>query len=131
MVGTKISFMEYTGKQLSALVNLGMAMAAADGRIADEEKAAIGLELVKFGVTADDVTNLILAAQLMSPADALITISAMNNEQKKYATGYLAVIMVADGEIADSEIKLWKLICALGSFPTMTIEEALNFWKNN
>lgn len=123
--------MTYTGKQLSALVNLGMAMAAADGRIADEEKVAMSLELVKFGVTTDEVTDLLTAAQAMSSADALITLSAMTDGQKKYATGYLAAIMAADGEIADSEVKLWQLISTLGSFPTMTIKEALLFWKNN
>lgn len=123
--------MEYTRKQLAALVNLGVAMATADGKVTNEETAAISLELVKFGVTTNEVAMLLKTAQTMSPADALITISSMSNEQKKYATGYLAVIMASDGEIADSEVKLWQLICGLGSFPAMTIEEALNFWKNN
>lgn len=123
--------MEYTGKQLSALVKLGVAMASADGKVADEETFAISAELAKFGVTANEVMMLLKGAKEMSPADALTIISAMNSEQKKYATGYLAVIMVSDGEIADSETKLWQLICALGGFPAMTLEEALNFWKNN
>ena len=124
-------FIWYTRKQLAALVNLGVAMATADGKVTNEETAAISLELVKFGVTTNEVAMLLKTAQTMSPADALITISSMSNEQKKYATGYLAVIMASDGEIADSEVKLWQLICGLGSFPAMTIEEALNFWKNN
>ena len=123
--------MEFNGKQLSALVKLGIAMAAADGRIADEENVAISFELAKFGVSVDEAGDLLATAQAMSPADALITISALNNEQKKYATGYLAAIMAADGEIADSEVKLWQLICTLGGFPSMNIRDALLFWKNN
>lgn len=113
------------------MVKLGVAMASADGKVANEETSAISAELVKFGVTPNEVVLLLKGAKEMSPADALTIISTMNNEQKKYVTGYLAVIMVSDGEIADSETKLWQLICALGSFPAMTLEDALNFWKNN
>lgn len=126
-----ILIMEFNGQQLSAMVKLGVAMASADGKVANEETSAISAELVKFGVTPNEVVLLLKGAKEMSPADALTIISTMNNEQKKYVTGYLAVIMVSDGEIADSETKLWQLICALGSFPAMTLEDALNFWKNN
>lgn len=39
--------------------------------------------------------------------------------------------MLSDGDIDDSELKLWKLTCALANFPTMTIGEAIEFWRNN
>lgn len=55
----------------------------------------------------------------------------MNQEQKKYVTGYLATIMAADGEIADSEVTLWRLISTLANLPAMNIGEAITFWKNN
>ena len=40
--------MTYSGQQLAALVKMGISMAAADGRFADEEKIAIVMELANF-----------------------------------------------------------------------------------
>lgn len=123
--------MTLNGKELAAMVNLGVAMAQADGHVDDVEKTAIAFELTNFGVTGDDATSILAGAAAMSPADAISVLSAMSSEQKKYATGYLATIMASDGNIADAEVKLWQLICTLASFPTMTIAEALTFWKNH
>lgn len=60
---------------------------------------------------------------------AIAVISAMNQEQKKYVTGYLATIMAADGEIADSEVSLWRLISTLANLPAMNIGEAITFGR--
>lgn len=123
--------MKFTNKQISALINLGSAMANADGRVVDVESAVMGFELHQLGVTPDVVLDVYTAAAEMSNVDALTTLSAMTDDQKKYATGFLAAIMVSDGDIDDSETKLWQLICTLGDFPKMTLEEALQFWDNN
>ncbi len=122
--------MNYSGKQLAALVKLGMAMAQADGHVDQTEMVAIASELCNFGVVEDDVSKILDFATVMDISDAIVTMSTMNVEQKKYATGYLAAIMAADGEIADSEVKMWKLICTLASFPTMSFHEALIFWTS-
>ena len=123
--------MKYNAEQLAALVNLGIKIATADGKVVHEEIAAISSELKKLGVTEDKLDDLFAAADSMSPIDALITISKMNEEKKRYATGFLAVIIAADGEIADSELKQWQLMCTLGGFPPVTMADALLFWKNN
>lgn len=122
--------MTLKGRQLAALVNLGLAMAAADGRLADEENVAMCLELEKFGVKEDDLEKLFAIAQTMSNTEAITIISAMTDEQKKHASGFLAAIMVADGNIDISEAKLWALICVLGQLPSMTIKEAISFWNS-
>lgn len=119
------------GKQLSALVKMGVAMAMADGKVEEVEKAAIAFELVKFGVKGNDAAVIISNSQIMDASDAIATLSNMTNEQKKYATGYLAAIMASDGDVDPSEVKLWQVICTLSSFPTMNIHEALLFWNNN
>lgn len=106
-------------------------MAAADGRFADEETIAIVMELANFGVSQNQAESLLVAAQLMDVSEAFSTLSSMTNEQKKYATGYLAVIMASDGDIADSEVKMWQLICTLSNFPSMNIREALDFWNQH
>lgn len=123
--------MTYSGIQLSALVKLGLAMAQADGNVDQNEQKAIAFELCNFGIDASKAPTILAAAAAMDATDALVTIAGMTAEQKKYATGYLAAIMAADGNISDSEVKLWQLICTLASFPTMTIREALNFWTNH
>ena len=123
--------MKYTGKELTALLKMGVAMAAADGKLAEEERVVLVGDLLTFGVTTEDAQLLLKNSQDMTPAEAIIVLSNMNNEQKKYATAYLAVIMASDGEIADSEITLWKMVSTLCNFPTMTVFEALDFWANN
>lgn len=123
--------MNYNGKQLAALVKLGLAMAQADCHVDDVEQEAIASELKNFGVDVSDCAVILANAATMSAADAIGTLASMTLEQKKYATGYLAVIMAADGEIADSEVKLWQLISTLASFPTMNIQEALAFWTSH
>ena len=106
-------------------------MALADGKVEETEKAAIAIELVKFGVTSNQATQIINNSQSMDASDALETLAGMNTEQKKYATGYLAAVMASDGNIDPSEIKMWQLICTLSAFPTMNIGEALSFWKEH
>ena len=106
-------------------------MAAADGRIADEEKVALVMELANFGVSSDQAQGLLASAQAMDAGHAFSVLSTMSSEQKKYATGYLAVIMASDGEIADSEVKMWQLICTLSSFPIMNFRDAMSFWNEH
>lgn len=123
--------MTLNGKQLSALVKMGVAMALADGKVEEVEKVAIAMELVKFGVSNNEAESIINESQTMDVSDAIATLSCMTTEQKKYATGYLAIIMASDRDIDPSEVKLWQLICTLSNFPTMNIGEALTFWKNH
>lgn len=123
--------MTFTGKELSAILKMGISMAAADGKFADEEKAAICLELLKFGVSKNQFEQLLNNAEVMEASEAFAAIANMNDVQKKYVTGYLAFIMASDGDIADSEVKMWQLISSLACLPNMTMQEALTFWKNH
>ena len=123
--------MEITGKELTAMVKMAFTMAAADGKFVDEEKAIITLGIAEFGLGREEIIGCVKSAERMDPAEALQVLSAMNTNQKKYATGFLAAVMTADGDIADSEVKIWQLICTLTNCPTMSVAEALSFWKNN
>lgn len=123
--------MEFSGKELSALVKMGVAMAAADGKLADEEKAAIVLGMAEFGLDEEAVKAHLALAKSMTPVQALSILTAMGTPQQKFATGFLATVMVSDGDIDDSEVKLWQLVCTLCGFPTMTIAEAVEFWRTH
>lgn len=123
--------MKYTGVELAAIVKLANAMTMADGKVANEEIAAMVLELAKFGIDENAAKGILAAADAMNYGHAVAVVSAMNLEQKKYVTGYLALIMASDGEIAPSELSLWQLLSTLAQLPTMTVGEALLFWKNH
>ncbi len=123
--------MNYSGKELAALVNIGIVMAAADGHFDDSEKSAIINELKNFGVNGVQAAALLVKSKELQAGEAILTLASMNDEQKKYACGYLAAIMIADCDIDDSEVKLWKLVSTLASFPTMSIGDALAFWGTN
>lgn len=123
--------MKYTGIELSAIVKLANAMVMADGKVANEEIAAMSIELAKFGVDGNAAKSIIGAADAMEYGHAVAVVAAMNLEQKKYVTGYLAFIMAADGEIAATEVSMWQLLSTLAQLPTMTVAEALLFWNNH
>ena len=123
--------MTYNGQQLAALVKLGLAMAQADGHVDQIEQVAIASELRSFGIDETNAAAILASAALMDAAEAIGIMANLTVEQKKYATGYLAAIMAADGEIADAEVKLWQLVGTLASFPTMNIQEALTFWTHH
>ena len=123
--------MTFKGRELVAIVKMAMAIATADERFVDEEKAAILLELIRFGVTKSQIESLMIKVRDMPASESLLVIAAMDDEQKKYVTGYLASIIVVDGEVDDSEVKMWQLISELADLPYMTIAEAVKFWQNH
>lgn len=123
--------MQFNGLELSAIVKLAKAMVAVDGKVEKSELSVMALEMVKFGVNPDAGMDFWNLADALDFGHAIAVISAMNQEQKKYVTGYLATIMAADGKIADSEVTLWRLISTLANLPAMNIGEAITFWKNN
>ena len=123
--------MTFNELQMIAIAKLAKAMIAADGKVEKAELAAMALEFTRFGVSPDALDRILSNADSMESGTAISIISLMNEAQKKYVTGYLAFIMAADGEVADTKVSMWSLISKLANLPTMTIGQALAFWKNN
>ncbi|MDY4625868.1 MAG: TerB family tellurite resistance protein [Prevotella sp.] len=123
--------MTFNELQMIAIAKLAKAMIAADGKVEQAELTAMAIEFTKFGVSKDALSRILSNADSMESGTAIAIVSLMNEAQKKYVTGYLAFIMAADGEIADSEVAMWSLISTLATLPTMTIGQALAFWKDN
>ena len=123
--------MQFTGKELAALLKMGITMAGADGKFLDSEKAALTLGMAEFGLDTKAIAAETIIADAMTPVQALSILAALDPSQQKFATGFLASIMVSDGEVHDSEVKLWQLVCALCGFPTMSIAQALAFWSTH
>jgi uncharacterized membrane protein YebE (DUF533 family) len=116
--------------EFAAIVKLAIAMAGADGIVAENEKKAIALELARFGVSETDLPLLLATAQAMKPTDELMIVNNMNNEQKKYVAAFLGALMTVDGEIAEDEMKLWRLTSTLCGLPTMNVAEAIHYMAN-
>ena len=122
--------MTFEREQLSAIAVLAIAMSVADGCVAHNEVYAISLELANLNDDPQEVSLAMALAKTMGQDRALSIIRQMDLERKKYITGFLASIMAADGNIDDSEIKMWSLISYLADLPPMTVGEAITFWAS-
>lgn len=123
--------MKLSGLQLAAILKAGIIMVLADGKVQPQEMLVLTHELRNFNVSEKEVQTLLEAAETMDSGIMLATLNSLDTHIQKYVAGYLATIMVSDGDIDDTEMKMWKLTCTLAGFPTMTLKEALDYWKSN
>ena len=125
--------MQFSAKEMAAILKAAKMMAMADGMMTSDEKNVIKRDLASFGIKIDTLESIAIEhkADNMEGCEIISTLSNMTIEQKKYACGYLAAVMVADGEIDEKEQKLWSLLSLLANFPTMTIGEAVTYWQEN
>jgi len=120
----------FSENELTAIVRMAKAMAAADGKIDAKELILIAGELASFA-SGIDGSRILDSSDNMSADEALRILNRLTPEEKKYVCGYLAAISTADGNVDDKEIAVWKLVSTLANFPTMTFQQALSFWRNN
>lgn len=123
--------MQFTTLELSAALKVGFCMANADGKVEKEEMKVLAIGMAEFGVDEDQFKLLVTLADAMAPATMVSTLAAMDESQKKYVCGFLATIMISDGDIDDSEVKLWQMTSSICGFPTMTIAEAAEYWRTH
>lgn len=118
--------MQFTGQELAAVMKLGIAMISADGRTDEREMEIVKNELTRFGASVGQMLSLTREAQQMKSETAISIISAFDYERKKYVASYLAIIMIADGEIDDKEIALWQMATLLCGLPEMDVRQAID-----
>lgn len=123
--------MNLKGIELTAMLSAGMFLSNADGQVADEEKEILVRELKSFNVTDEEARLYLSVAIDMSVEYTIQVLKAMSNDAKKYACGYLGAVMLCDGNVDDNEMEAWRAFSGACDFPTMTLGEALEFWKNN
>lgn len=123
--------MRLTVKQLTAVLKAGLIVTNADGETKKEEMEIVVRELVSFGINQEQGSQLYDDAVAMSTEDMVDQLKGLSNDDKKYISGYLIAISVADGDVADNEAKAWAAICNLCEFPNVSVEDAYNYWKNN
>ena len=130
MVFYRTLVMIFNGLELTAILKMAKAMAVADGKLESVETAVMTKELVRFGVTPDDLKLMLSAVDDIEASQATIVIAAMDQEQKKYVASYLGLIMASDGNIDENELALWRLVSTVCGLPTMSIGEAIRNMKN-
>lgn len=118
--------MIFSTKEFSAIICLSKAMILADGKVEQIELAVIVNEFKRFGVDASKTSTLLQNADNLELTEAIVIVSEMNEEGKRYVAAFLGAIMAVDMNINDSEMALWKLISTLCDLPTMTVKEALS-----
>ena len=122
--------MIFTNQELAAILRLAHAMANADGKVTNEETQMIVLEMTRFGVDQNKGRVIADIGAKMPYSECCHIVSNMTTEEKKYVAAYLGTLICADGNIDDSEMKLWSLISAMCDLPTMNILEAIQIMAN-
>ena len=122
--------MQFTGQELAAVMKLGIAMISADGRTDEREMEVVKNELTRFGASVGQMLSLTREAQQMESKTAIEVISNFDYERKKYVASYLAVIMIADGEIDEKELALWQMATLLCGLPEMDVNQAVDNMNN-
>lgn len=122
--------MTFSSKEMTAIVALARAMASADGKIEAIELKIIANELVRFGVPQDECTTIFRVAEKLNIQEALTIVTQMGREEKKYVAAYLGTMIVADNDVDESELKLWRFISEVCGLPSMSIHEAVKFMAN-
>jgi tellurite resistance protein len=123
--------MNLKGIELTAILSAGMFLSNADGRLDDSEKEILIKELGSFNVTEDEAELYLKVAIDLSVEQTVEILKAMSDEAKKYACGYLGAVMICDGDVDDKEMEAWRAFSGACDFPTMTLGEAIEFWRNN
>ena len=118
--------MYFTSREKGAIIYVAGLIAAADGRLAEEEKALTAAVCLQMGVEPSEAK----LAESMELDEALSVISAMTPEEKRFVCSFLGTMCAIDGNVDKKEGLLWSLISARCSFPTMSIAEAGQNIKN-
>lgn len=117
--------------QLSAVVKMGLAMAAADGVVLPEERDFLAYELSRFGVKPAQTDALLSRAAAMETHQAIRLISEMTDDAKTYVTAFLGTMMAIDREVDTTELALWQHTCRLCALPQMTLGQALDYMRES
>ena len=117
--------MTLLGIELSAIANLAVRMAHADGHMDPSEIDVIAKGFEYFNVPLEQAKPLILMAMTANEEDAITIVSAMTHEHKNFIAAWLTAVILADGVIDEREQKLLSYYSHRCGLPTLTIEQAL------
>lgn len=121
--------LQFSGKELTAIIKLAASMIAADGKVNENETSSLALEMIRFGVNQEQLAGFIFVANNMQPIEAISIVSNIGDEGKKYVAAFLGYLMTVDGNVDSEEMKLWRFISTMCNLPTMNIAQAIKIIK--
>ena len=123
--------LSFKSEELFAIYKVASMMANADGVVYPDEERCISDEMEHLGAaTPEERKNVENNGLSMKPLAAMNIISGFNDEQKKYINAFLGNIISIDGDIADAELALWRLVGELCDLPKMSVRQAINLFAN-
>ena len=122
--------LQFNDNELKAILKVAKAMVLADGKVEKKELLVMTNELIRFGISREKIEGLAESAKNMDNSEALIALSKLDEERKKYVSAYLIMIMIIDGEMHDKEMILWELTTSLCGLPEINISEAIQLMSS-
>jgi hypothetical protein len=123
--------LQFSRKEMTAIIALAKAMALADGTINEDEIAMMTKEALRFGIPLDDLMNLLNDSCSIELEDTLSIIAEMNDAQKYYVSACLGMMMAVEGDIDDSEMALWNFVSLICKLPKMDVIEAIAYMQSD
>ncbi len=121
----------FSGRQLSAMTKLALYASGSDGEFEAREIALITAHIRLY--VQDDIKTMALidVARSISYAEAVDVAREMSMNQKRHLCAFIGSVIGADGNITNSELEFWSELSYAADLPIMTIEEAINIFRNN
>ena len=123
--------LQFTHREMAAIIALAKAMALADGSLDKREVSMMSKEALRFGIAPDDFMKLLQKSDDMKPEETFAVVAVMNDAQKRYVAAYLGTMMAVDGNIDDAEMTLWNFVSLICKLPTMNIVDAIAYMQSS
>ncbi len=122
--------MYFSYDEKRAVYCIAKAMVLADNNVDRNEMQVLVQEMRRMGCSQDELIQIEESNSSIKPTVALARISEMSSEKKRYVCAFLGAMMIVDGDVDESEKKLWGLVSAFCEFPEMTVGEAVKYMAN-
>lgn len=122
--------MYFSYDEKRAVYCIAKAMVLADNNVDRNEMQVLVQEMRRMGCSQDELIQIEESNSSIKPTVALARISEMSSEKKRYVCAFLGAMMIVDGDVDESEKKLWGLVSAFCDFPEMTVGEAVKYMAN-
>lgn len=119
--------MQFSKKELTAIMKVAYEMAEIDGRMDDVELEVIYSQMKRFGLEHDELITLSEYSILsLPPHSAMEIIAEMSHIQKEYVQALLIIVMASDGVIHENEMIMLRMITMLCGLPPISMKDINN-----
>jgi len=119
---------QFTKDEALAIYKVAKMMAEADGVVLHKELKGIEDGMDRLSIKGEEFDHVVLAGEKLPAIDALVTLSKMEDQKKKYVSSFLGYFISVDDDIADVELALWTFIVKVANLPKMNIRQAVEIY---